>query len=137
MRVGTAIVKRQRLFLEYGEEGMKPMVLRDIAEELEMHESTISRVTTQKYMHTPRGVFEFKFFFSSHVGTADGGECSATAIRSMVKKLIENENPQKPMSDNKISTFLTKEGINVARRTVAKYRESMLIPPSNERKRLA
>ncbi len=88
-------------------------------------------------MHTPRGVYEFKFFFSSHVGTADGGECSATAIRSMVKKLIENENPKKPMSDNKISLLLVKEGINVARRTVAKYRESMLIPPSNERKRLA
>jgi RNA polymerase sigma-54 factor len=136
-RVGNAIVKRQRLFLDYGEEGMKPMVLRDIAEELEMHESTISRVTTNKYMHTPRGVFEFKFFFSSHVGTSDGGECSATAIRSMVKKLIENENPKKPMSDNKISLLLVKEGINVARRTVAKYRESMLIPPSNERKRLA
>ena len=136
-RVGDAIVKRQRLFLDYGDEGMKPMVLRDIAEELEMHESTISRVTTNKYMHTPRGVFEFKFFFSSHVGTADGGECSATAIRSMVKKLIESENPKKPMSDNKISLLLIKEGINVARRTVAKYRESMLIPPSNERKRLA
>ncbi len=135
-RVGDAIVRRQRLFLDYGEEGMKPMVLRDIAEELEMHESTISRVTTNKYMHTPRGVFEFKFFFSSHVGTADGGECSATAIRSMVKKLIESENPKKPMSDNKISSLLVKEGINVARRTVAKYRESMLIPPSNERKRL-
>jgi len=136
-RVGEAIVKRQRLFLDYGDEGMKPMVLRDIAEELEMHESTISRVTTNKFMHTPRGVYEFKFFFSSHVGTADGGECSATAIRSMVKKLIENENPKKPMSDNKISSLLVKEGINVARRTVAKYRESMLIPPSNERKRLA
>ena len=136
-RVGEAIVKRQRLFLDYGDEGMKPMVLRDIAEELEMHESTISRVTTNKFMHTPRGVFEFKFFFSSHVSTADGGECSATAIRSMVKKLIENENPKKPMSDNKISSLLVKEGINVARRTVAKYRESMLIPPSNERKRLA
>ncbi|MBE9567136.1 MAG: RNA polymerase factor sigma-54 [Proteobacteria bacterium] len=136
-RVGSAIVKRQRLFLDYGDEGMKPMVLRDIAEELEMHESTISRVTTNKYMHTPRGVYEFKFFFSSHVSTADGGECSATAIRSMVKKLIESENPKKPMSDNKISSLLVKEGINVARRTVAKYRESMLIPPSNERKRLA
>ena len=136
-RVGNAIVERQRLFLDYGDEGMKPMVLRDIAEELEMHESTISRVTTNKFMHTPRGVYEFKFFFSSHVGTADGGECSATAIRSMVKKLIENENPKKPMSDNKISLLLVKEGINVARRTVAKYRESMLIPPSNERKRLA
>ena len=136
-RVGEAIVKRQRLFLDYGDEGMKPMVLRDIADELEMHESTISRVTTNKFMHTPRGVYEFKFFFSSHVSTADGGECSATAIRSMVKKLIENENPKKPMSDNKISSLLVKEGINVARRTVAKYRESMLIPPSNERKRLA
>ena len=136
-RVGDAIVRRQRLFLDYGDEGMKPMVLRDIAEELEMHESTISRVTTNKFMHTPRGVYEFKFFFSSHVGTADGGECSATAIRSMVKKLIESENPKKPMSDNKISSLLVKEGINVARRTVAKYRESMLIPPSNERKRLA
>ncbi len=136
-RVGEAIVARQRLFLDYGDEGMKPMVLRDIAEELEMHESTISRVTTNKFMHTPRGVFEFKFFFSSHVNTADGGECSATAIRSMVKKLIESENPKKPMSDNKISSLLVKEGINVARRTVAKYRESMLIPPSNERKRLA
>ena len=136
-RVGESIVRRQRLFLDYGDEGMKPMVLRDIADELEMHESTISRVTTNKFMHTPRGVFEFKFFFSSHVGTADGGECSATAIRSMVKKLIENENPKKPMSDNKISSLLVKEGINVARRTVAKYRESMLIPPSNERKRLA
>ncbi len=135
-RVGDAIVKRQRLFLDYGDEGMKPMVLRDIAEELEMHESTISRVTTNKYMHTPRGVFEFKFFFSSHVATADGGECSATAIRSMIKKLIESENQKKPMSDNKISLLLVKEGINVARRTVAKYRESMLIPPSNERKRL-
>ena len=137
LRVGRAIVQRQRLFLEYGDEGMKPMVLRDIAEELDMHESTISRVTTQKYMHTPRGVFEFKFFFSSHVSTADGGECSATAIRAMVKKLIENENPKKPMSDNKISAFLVKEGINVARRTVAKYREAMSIPPSNERKRLS
>jgi len=137
IRVGKAIVDRQRLFLEYGDEGMKPMVLRDIAEELEMHESTISRVTTHKYMHTPRGVFEFKFFFSSHVRTVDGGECSATAIRAMVKKLIDNENPRKPMSDNKISSFLVKEGINVARRTVAKYRESMSIPPSNERKRLA
>ncbi len=136
-RVGDAIVRRQRLFLDYGDEGMKPMVLRDIAEELEMHESTISRVTTNKFMHTPRGVYEFKFFFSSHVGTVDGGECSATAIRSMVKKLIENENPKKPMSDNKISSLLVKEGINIARRTVAKYRESMLIPPSNERKRLA
>jgi len=137
MRVATSIVEHQRTFLDYGEEGMKPLVLREIAEELELHESTISRVTTQKYMHTPRGVFEFKYFFSSHVGTSDGGECSATAIRAMIKKLIESEEPRKPMSDNKIATLLVDQGINVARRTVAKYREAMMIPPSNERKRLA
>lgn len=137
MRVATSIVEHQRTFLEYGEEGMKPLVLREIAEELELHESTISRVTTQKYMHTPRGVYEFKYFFSSHVGTSDGGECSATAIRAMIKKLIESEEPRKPMSDNKIASLLVDQGINVARRTVAKYREAMMIPPSNERKRLA
>lgn len=137
MRVATAIVEHQRTFLEYGEEGMKPLVLRDIAEELELHESTISRVTTQKYMHTPRGIYEFKYFFSSHVSTSDGGECSATAIRAMIKKLIDNEDPRKPMSDNKIANLLVEQGINVARRTVAKYREAMVIPPSNERKRLA
>ncbi len=137
LKVATTIVKRQRGFLEYGEEAMKPMVLRDVAEQLEMHESTISRVTTQKYMHTPRGIFEFKFFFSSHVGTADGGECSATAIRAMVRKLIAEENRSKPLSDNKIASILVDKGINVARRTVAKYREAMAIPPSNERKRLA
>ena len=137
MRVATSIVEHQRTFLDYGEEGMKPLVLREIAEELELHESTISRVTTQKYMHTPRGVFEFKYFFSSHVGTSDGGECSATAIRAMIKKLIESEEPKKPMSDNKIANLLVDQGINVARRTVAKYREAMMIPPSNERKRLA
>ena len=116
---------------------MKPLILRDIAEQLEMHESTISRVTTQKFMHTPRGVFEFKYFFSSHVATADGGECSATAIRAMIRKLIDEENQTKPLSDNKIATILVERGINVARRTVAKYREAMTIPPSNERKRLA
>ena len=137
MRVATSIVEHQRTFLDYGEEGMKPLVLREIAEELELHESTISRVTTQKYMHTPRGVFEFKYFFSSHVGTTDGGECSATAIRAMIKKLIESEEPRKPLSDNKIAALLVDQGINVARRTVAKYREAMMIPPSNERKRLA
>ncbi len=137
MRVATSIIEHQRTFLEYGDEGMKPLVLRDIADELELHESTISRVTTQKYMHTPRGVFEFKYFFSSHVGTADGGECSATAIRAMIKKLIDKEDPRKPMSDNKIAGLLVEQGINVARRTVAKYREAMVIPPSNERKRLA
>ncbi|MCW9012644.1 MAG: RNA polymerase factor sigma-54 [Gammaproteobacteria bacterium] len=136
MRVATSIVEHQRTFLEYGDEGMKPLVLRDIAEELELHESTISRVTTQKYMHTPAGVFEFKYFFSSHVGTSDGGECSATAIRAMIKKLINKEDPKKPMSDNKLAGLLVDQGINVARRTVAKYREAMMIPPSNERKRL-
>lgn len=137
LRVATAIVEKQRTFFDYGEEGMKPLVLREIAEQLDLHESTISRVTTQKYMHTPNGIFEFKYFFSSHVGTADGGECSATAIRAMIKKMIENESPTKPLSDNKIATMLVEKGINVARRTVAKYREAMVIPPSNERKRLA
>ncbi|MCK4710471.1 MAG: RNA polymerase factor sigma-54, partial [Gammaproteobacteria bacterium] len=137
LRVATAIVAKQRAFFDYGEEGMKPLVLREIAEQLELHESTISRVTTQKFMHTPNGIFEFKYFFSSHVGTADGGECSATAIRAMIKKFIENENSTKPLSDNKIATMLVDKGINVARRTVAKYREAMVIPPSNERKRLA
>jgi RNA polymerase sigma-54 factor len=136
LRVATAIVERQRAFLEYGEEAMKPLVLRDIAEELDMHESTISRVTTEKYMHTPRGILEFKYFFSSHVSTAEGGECSATAIRAMVKKLISQEDRRKPLSDHKIAGILVEQGINVARRTVAKYRESMAIPPSNERKRL-
>ncbi|SEQ26945.1 RNA polymerase sigma-54 factor [Ectothiorhodospira magna] len=137
LRVGTAIVAHQRGFLEQGDEAMKPLVLRDIAEQLEMHESTISRVTTQKYMHTPRGVYEFKYFFSSHVGTADGGECSATAIRAMIRRLIAEEPQSKPLSDSKIAQILVDRGIQVARRTVAKYREAMAIPPSNERKRLA
>jgi RNA polymerase sigma-54 factor len=136
LRVATAIVERQHAFLDYGEEAMQPMVLRDIAELLEMHESTISRVTTHKYMHTPRGIFEFKYFFSSHVGTADGGECSATAIRAIIKKFVGAEKPEKPLSDNKIAILLGDQGINVARRTVAKYREALNIPPSNERKRL-
>jgi RNA polymerase sigma-54 factor len=136
LRVASAIVEQQRGFLEYGEEAMKPLVLRDIAEQLDMHESTISRVTTQKYMHTPRGIFEFKYFFSSHVGTADGGECSATAIRAMIRKLISEEPAGKPLSDSRIASILVERGIQVARRTVAKYREAMAIPPSNERKRL-
>jgi RNA polymerase sigma-54 factor len=136
LKVATAIVSHQRGFLEYGEEAMKPLVLKDIAEQLEMHESTISRVTTQKYMHTPKGIFEFKYFFSSHVGTVDGGVCSATAIRAMIKKLITVEDHAKPLSDSKIASTLVSKGINVARRTVAKYREAMSIPPSNERKRL-
>ncbi|MEP5764810.1 MAG: RNA polymerase factor sigma-54 [Halieaceae bacterium] len=136
MKVATRIVEHQRGFLEYGEEAMKPLVLHDIAEAVEMHESTISRVTTQKYMHTPRGIFELKYFFSSHVSTAAGGECSSTAIRALIKKLIAAENPQKPLSDSKITNLLEEQGIKVARRTIAKYRESLVIPPSNERKRL-
>ncbi len=136
LRVATAIVENQRPFLEHGEEAMKPMVLRDIAEQLDMHESTISRVTMEKYMHTPRGILEFKYFFSSHVGTVTGGECSATAIRAMLKKLIADEDGSRPLSDQRIAQLLVDQGINVARRTVAKYRESMAIPPSHERKRL-
>jgi RNA polymerase sigma-54 factor len=136
LRVVSKIVEYQRGFFEHGEEAMKPLVLRDIAEALEMHESTISRVTTQKYMHTPRGTLEFKYFFSSHVNTSAGGECSSTAIRALIKKLIAAENTSKPLSDNKIAAILSEQGIKVARRTVAKYRESMSIPPSNERKRL-
>ena len=136
LRVATAIVERQRSFLEYGDEAMKPLVLRDIAEQLSLHESTISRVTTHKYIHTPRGIFEFKYFFSSHVSTANGGECSATAIRAMIRKFIAAEDATKPLSDSKIASTLVDEGIQVARRTVAKYRESMSIPPSNERKRM-
>jgi RNA polymerase sigma-54 factor len=136
LKVAKNIVRRQRAFFEYGEEAMKPLVLRDVAEALDMHESTISRVTNQKYMHTPRGIFEFKHFFSSHVSTADGGECSATAIRAMIRKLIAAEDSSKPLSDSKLAKILAQQGINVARRTIAKYRESMSIPPSNERKRL-
>jgi RNA polymerase sigma-54 factor len=136
LKVATCIVEHQRGFLEHGPEAMKPLVLRDIAEEVDMHESTISRVTTQKFMHTPRGVFELKFFFSSHVGTTGGGEASSTAIRAMIKKLVSQENPKKPLSDNKIADLLLEQGIEVARRTIAKYRESLNIPPSNERKQL-
>jgi len=136
MKVATKIVEHQRNFLEYGAEAMKPLVLHDIAELVEMHESTISRVTTQKYMHTPRGIFELKYFFSSHVATTSGGECSSTAIRALIKKLVAAENPSKPLSDNKITLLLEEQGIKVARRTIAKYRDTLFIPPSNERKRL-
>jgi RNA polymerase sigma-54 factor len=136
LRVATCIVERQRAFLEYGEEAMKPLVLHDVAQALGMHESTISRVTTRKYMHTPRGIFELKYFFSSHVGTEQGGACSSTAIRAFIKKLIGAERPERPLSDSKIAALLGEQGILVARRTVAKYREAMAIPPSNERKRL-
>jgi len=137
LKVAHCIVERQKEFLEHGDEAMKALVLHDIAEAVDMHESTISRVTTKKYMHTPRGIFELKYFFSSHVSTASGGECSATAIRALIKKLIAAETPKKPLSDNKIAIILEEQGINVARRTVAKYREALAIPPSNERKRLA
>jgi len=136
LKVATKIVEHQRGFLEYGEEAMKPLVLHDIAEAVQMHESTISRVTTRKYMHTPRGIFELKYFFSSHVGTSTGGEVSSTAIRALIKKLTAEENPRKPLSDSKITAILKTQKINVARRTVAKYRELLSIPPSNERKRL-
>lgn len=136
LKVATKIVEYQIDFFDQGDEGMKPLVLHDIAEAVGMHESTISRVTTQKYMHTPRGIFELKYFFSSHVSTDSGGECSSTAIRAMIKKLISEENTRKPLSDNKIATILGEKGIQVARRTVAKYREAMMIPPSNERKQL-
>jgi len=136
LKVANSIVKHQRAFLDYGDEAMKALVLHDIAEEVEMHESTISRVTTKKYMHTPRGIFELKYFFSSHVSTTNGGECSATAIRALIKKLVLSENRKKPLSDNKLAEILSEQGIKIARRTIAKYRESLAIPPSNERKRL-
>ncbi|KJG10511.1 RNA polymerase sigma-54 factor [Photobacterium kishitanii] len=134
LKVARCIVEQQQDFFEFGEEAMKPMVLNDIALAVEMHESTISRVTTQKYMHTPRGIFELKYFFSSHVSTDNGGECSSTAIRALVKKLVAAENQAKPLSDSKIATLLAEQGIMVARRTIAKYRESLGIPPSNQRK---
>lgn len=136
LRVGRSIIEKQIEFLEHGPIAMKPMVLRDIAEELELHESTISRVTTQKYMHLPSGVIEFKYFFSSHVSTDAGGECSATAIRAFIKELISSENPAKPLSDSKISKILQEKGIKVARRTIAKYREAISVPSSSQRKRL-
>ncbi len=135
LKVARSIVDHQIEFLEQGERAMKPLVLRDVAEEVGMHESTISRVTTQKYMHTPNGIFEFKYFFSSHVSTDAGGECSATAIKAYLKEIIEQEDTTKPLSDHALSAMLKAKGINVARRTVAKYREALSIQSSNERKR--
>jgi len=137
LKVAECIVAHQQAFLEHGEEAMKPLVLREVAEEVDMHESTISRITTQKYMYTPRGTFEFKYFFSSHVHTVDGDECSATSIRARIRRLIAEEDPRKPLSDSKLAEILKNDGIDVARRTVAKYRESMSIASSNERKRIA
>jgi len=137
VKVARCIVQRQTSFFELGEEAMEPLILKDVAEAVEMHESTISRVTTAKYMHTPRGVFEFRYFFSSHVAAADGTEMSSTAIRAKIRKLVSQENPENPCSDSKLAEILSQEGIPVARRTVAKYREAMQIAPSNERKRAA
>ncbi|NGP52204.1 RNA polymerase factor sigma-54 [Thioalkalivibrio sp. XN8] len=137
LRVARAIVGHQQAFLERGEEGMRPLVLREIAETLELHESTVSRATTGKFMHTPRGVFEFRYFFSSQVAGSDGESVSSTAIRARIRKLIADEDPAKPLSDSALARVLAGEGIEVARRTVAKYRESMGFPSSNERRRVA
>jgi RNA polymerase sigma-54 factor len=134
LRVAQAIVERQRRFFEHGEVAMRPMVLREIADMLGLHESTISRVTTQKYMLTPRGTFELKYFFGSHVATDTGGSASATAIRALIKQLIAAEDPKTPLTDNRIAEVLGEQGIIVARRTIAKYRESLQIPPVNMRK---
>ncbi len=136
LRVSQAIVDRQRNFFEHGEIAMRPLVLREIAETLELHESTVSRVTTHKYMHTPRGIFELKYFFGSHVATDVGGEASSTAIRALIKQLVGSENRSKPLSDSQLSQILAQQGIVVARRTVAKYRESLQILPGNLRKTL-
>jgi len=136
LRVSQAIVDRQRNFFEHGEVAMRPLVLREIADELGLHESTVSRVTTRKYMLTPRGVYELKYFFGSHVATESGGACSATAIRALIKQMVNEENPKKPLSDNQITDILSKQGIVVARRTIAKYRESLQIPAANQRKSL-
>ena len=136
LKTATCIVERQNGFLEHGEEAMKPMVLADVAQAIGMHESTISRVTTRKYMHTPRGVFELKYFFSSHVRTDSGSEASSTAIRAVLRKLVAAEDPARPLSDQKLMEILSGQGIRIARRTVAKYREAMAIPSSTERKSL-
>jgi RNA polymerase sigma-54 factor len=136
LRVSQAIVDRQRHFFEHGEVAMRPLVLREIAEALELHESTVSRVTTQKFMHTPRGIFELKYFFGSHVATEAGGSASSTAIRALIKQLVSAENSHKPLTDSQISEILGQQGIVVARRTVAKYRESIQILPVNLRKTL-
>ena len=136
LRVADAIVRQQTGFLEHGPEAMRPLTLREVADELGLHESTISRVTTRKYLHTPRGTFEFKHFFSSSLSTTDGGTASSTAIQAMLKRLIEQEDPRRPLSDARLAADLKQSGITVARRTVAKYREAMNIPASNERQRL-
>jgi RNA polymerase sigma-54 factor len=134
LKVSSAVVERQRQFFEHGAVAMRPLILREIADILDLHESTVSRVTTQKFMRTPRGIFELKYFFSSHVATDTGGACSATAIRALIKQIVNAENAKKPLSDGQISEILGQQGIVVARRTVAKYRESVQIPPVNLRK---
>lgn len=136
LRVAAKIIEVQKGFLDYGPEAMKPLILADIANAVDLHESTISRVTNRKYLATPRGMFELKYFFSSHVATNSGGEVSSTAIRALIQKLTAEEDSKKPLSDNKIAAILKDQNIKVARRTVAKYRESLSIPPSNERKQL-
>jgi RNA polymerase sigma-54 factor len=136
LRVAQAIVERQRNFFSHGEVAMRPLVLREIADTLGLHESTISRVTTQKYMLTPNGMFELKYFFGSHVATEAGGEASSTAIRALIKQLIGAEDPRNPFSDSKITDMLAEQGMVVARRTVAKYREALKIAPVNLRKSL-
>ena len=136
LRVSQAIIDQQNQFFEHGEIAMRPLVLREIADELGLHESTVSRVTTRKYMLTPRGVYELKYFFGSHVLTDTGGACSATAIRALIKQMVAEENPKKPYSDNQLTEVLSKQGIVVARRTIAKYRESLNIPAANQRKSL-
>ena len=136
LKVASSIVRAQEAFLEFGAEAMRPLVLKDVAEEIGMHESTISRVTTRKFLHTPRGTFEFKYFFSSGVTTVDGGAASATAVQAMIRKLIGGEAAARPLSDQTLAAELNRRGINVARRTVAKYREALNIPSSNDRSRL-
>ncbi len=136
LRVSQAIVDRQKHFFEHGEVAMRPLVLREIADAVELHESTISRVTTQKYMMTPRGLYELKYFFGSHVSTDNGGACSSTAIRALIKQLVAAENSKKPLSDGQLAEVLGQQGIVVARRTVAKYRELLQIPPANMRRAL-
>ena len=136
LKVASSIVRAQEAFLEFGAEAMRPLVLKDVAEEIGMHESTISRVTTRKFLHTPRGTFEFKYFFSSGVTTVDGGAASATAVQAMIRNLIGGEAAARPLSDQTLAAELNRRGINVARRTVAKYREALNIPSSNDRSRL-
>ena len=136
LKVASKIVEHQRSFLEQGEIGMKPLVLADIASEVDLHESTVSRATTQKYMHTPRGTFELKYFFSSRITGNDGEDASSTAIKATIRQLVTDEDVRKPLSDAKLCVRLKEQGMTVASRTIAKYREQLNIPPSNERKRL-